>query len=70
VDLLAVGDITNRGRRIKVLNAQINRDALTGPLANQPLDALSSEILAGNIYINIHTQQNPSGELRGQLAVR
>ncbi len=69
VDLLANGELTNRGRGIKLLRAQITKDALTGPLAGQPLDALTAEIQAGNIYINIHTEQNPSGELRGQLRV-
>ena len=67
VDLLANGDLINRARRIKLLRAEITKDALTGPLAGQPLDVLSAEIQAGNVYINIHTEQNPAGELRGQL---
>ncbi len=69
VDLLANGDLTNRGRRVKLIKAEITRDALTGPLAGQPLDALSAAIQEGNVYINIHTEQNPAGELRGQLYV-
>ena len=69
VDLLANSDFTNRGRRIKLLKADITGSSLIGPLAGQTLDALSAEILAGNIYINIHTEQNPAGELRGQLSV-
>ena len=69
VDLLANGELTNRGRGIKLLKAQFTKDALTGPLAGQPLDALSAAIQEGNVYINIHTEQNPAGELRGQLRV-
>jgi len=31
-------------------------------------DAIQA-ILNGNSYVNIHTQQFPAGEIRGQLAV-
>lgn len=42
---------------------------LVGPLSGQPLDALIQEIENGNVYVNIHTEQNPAGELRGQLSL-
>jgi hypothetical protein len=40
---------------------------LTGGLANQPLSALLDLISDGNAYVNVHTSQNASGEIRGQL---
>ncbi|NJN45966.1 MAG: CHRD domain-containing protein [Candidatus Competibacteraceae bacterium] len=49
------------------LSGELTASDLTGPLEGQPLDALIQEILDGNIYINIHTQRVPSGEIRGQL---
>jgi len=70
VDLLANGDLRDRNGVIKLLRANITRDALTGPLAGQPLDVLSEAIQEGNVYINLHTEQNPAGEIRGQLRVR
>ena len=30
-------------------------------------DAQAADLLAGKWYVNIHTEQNPGGELRGQL---
>ena len=26
-----------------------------------------ADLLAGNLYVNLHTQQNPAGEIRGQV---
>jgi len=53
-----------------VLAAAITSDDLVGPLAGQPLNVLADAIRAGNVYVNIHTTENPAGELRGQLEAR
>ncbi|MBL1294254.1 MAG: CHRD domain-containing protein [Thiotrichales bacterium] len=59
---------SREGRRANFLiSGNLSNSDLVGPLAGQPLDALIAEIQAGNVYINIHTEQNPSGEIRGQL---
>lgn len=42
-------------------------DDLTGPLEGENLDALISEMSNGNTYVNVHTEQNPPGEIRGQI---
>lgn len=41
---------------------------LSGTLVGQPLSALITQITAGNIYVNLHTDANAGGELRGQVA--
>jgi len=44
---------------------------LSSPLSGATIlsDQQESELLAGLWYINIHTQLNPSGEIRGQVQV-
>ena len=40
---------------------------LTGDLMGKSLDDLVRLIKSGEIYINVHTDANPDGEIRGQL---
>lgn len=40
---------------------------LVGSLAGQDLSALIVHLVNGNAYINVHTQQFPGGEIRGQF---
>ena len=46
----------------------ITADDLVGSLAGMPLSALLDEMRAGNTYVNIHSEENPRGEIRGQIA--
>lgn len=45
----------------------LTAENLRGPLAGMTLDALVAEMLAGNTYVNVHTVNNPGGEIRGQI---
>ncbi len=45
----------------------ITADDLVGNLAGQSIEDLVDEIKAGNTYVNVHTSQNPGGEVRGQI---
>lgn len=40
---------------------------LKGPLAGKQMSDLLNLIKAGNAYVNVHTTQNPKGEIRGQI---
>ena len=42
---------------------------LSGTLAGQPLSALVTQLRAGGIYVNLHTDANAGGEVRGQVAL-
>jgi CHRD domain len=45
----------------------ITPDKLEGPMAGKQLTELASAMSKGDTYVNIHTEQNPNGEIRGQL---
>lgn len=45
----------------------ITADDLLGTLQGLTLNDLLEEIKAGNTYVNVHTTQNPGGEIRGQI---
>lgn len=40
---------------------------LIGPLEGKPLEALIELLEKGNTYVNIHTEKNPNGEIRGSI---
>ena len=45
----------------------ITADKLEGPLKGKPLSDLAVAGANGSLYINIHTEQYPKGEIRGQI---
>lgn len=57
----------NFGAVSELPEAVVTAASLTGPLAGRPLSDLVREMLAGNTYVNLHTVQNPNGEIRGQI---
>ena len=43
---------------------------LEGPLAGKKMSDLISLIKNDNAYVNVHTEANPQGEVRGQLSAK
>ena len=40
---------------------------LEGPMQGKTIDNLANAMVEGQTYINVHTQQNQNGEIRGQI---
>jgi CHRD domain len=45
----------------------IRASDLVGPLEGESIADLLHEIRAGNVYVNVHTEEYPEGELRSQV---
>ena len=45
----------------------ITSDSLKGPMAAKQLSDLIDVMKNEGAYVNVHTQQNPDGEIRGQI---
>jgi hypothetical protein len=47
-------------------NGTITADKLEGPMTGKQISNLASTGANGMLYVNVHTEQNPNGEIRGQ----
>jgi CHRD domain len=64
-----ISDISSTTQRSSSFSASGNVQAsdLTGPLAGKTINDLVTAMQSDNTYVNVHTQENPNGELRGQI---
>lgn len=48
-------------------NGTITANDLVGPMKGKTIPDLLAAMKNGSTYVNVHTEQNPKGEIRGQL---
>lgn len=53
--------------RLATIRGVLTNQSLVGPLRGRTIQDLVREIQRGNAYVNVHTVQNPDGEIRGQI---
>jgi hypothetical protein len=68
VDLLSSGNKMTTQNGV-FINGSIVDSSLIGPLKGKSISDLVSSMNDGNNYVNVHTQANPNGEIRGQLEI-
>ena len=66
VDLLKGGK-KNPTKLGLAIRGNITDSKLTGPLAGKTMADLISAMNSGDTYVNVHTDKNPKGEIRGQI---
>ena len=55
------------GNVVVNLTNDVNGNVISGQFDPTTVTGLVDDMLAGNIYINVHTDENQGGEIRGQL---
>ena len=53
--------------RGNLAQGSITEKELTGGLKGKSINALLALIKSGDVYVNVHTDGNPNGEIRGQI---
>ena len=66
VDLLKVSKHKDKGSGM-IMRGNVTDSVLTGPMAGQTLADLQTAMTSGDTYVNVHTDDHPDGEIRGQL---
>ena len=51
----------------KLASGNITANMLEGPMAGKQIANLTTAMKNSETYVNVHTQQNPNGEIRGQI---
>ena len=69
VDLLKVSKHSDTAKGM-IMRGNVTDSSLTGPMAGQTLADLQTAMTNGDTYVNVHTQDHPDGEIRGQVKLK
>ncbi|MEM4782432.1 MAG: CHRD domain-containing protein [Halalkalicoccus sp.] len=54
-------------REFVLAEGTLTEEDLVGPFEGESVEALAEAMADGETYVNIHSEQNPGGEIRGQI---
>lgn len=69
VDLLKVSKHSDTARGM-IMRGNVTDSSLTGPMNGQTLADLQTAMANGDTYVNVQTQDQPDGEIRGQVKLK
>jgi len=69
VDLLKVSKHSDTAKGM-IMRGNITDSSLTGPMAGQTLADLQTAMTNGDTYVNVQTEDQPDGEIRGQVKLK
>ena len=69
VDLLKVSKHSDTAQGA-IMRGNVTDSSLTGPMAGQTLADLQTAMTNGDTYVNVQTEDQPDGEIRGQVKVK
>ena len=69
VDLMKVSKHSDTAKGM-IMRGNVTDSSLTGPMAGQTLADLQTAMTNGDTYVNVHTDDHPDGEIRGQLKLK
>lgn len=69
VDLLSVSKHSDTEKGM-IMRGNVTDSSLTGPMAGQTLADLQTAMTNGDTYVNVQTEDQPDGEIRGQVKLK
>ena len=52
------------------MRGNVTDSSLTGPMAGKTVADLQTAMTSGDTYVNVHTDDHPDGEIRGQVKLK
>jgi hypothetical protein len=53
-----------------IMRGNVTDSSLTGPMEGKTVGDLQTAMTNGETYVNVHTDDHPDGEIRGQVKLK